>query len=140
MTGTRPIGFWLRLVDRLLEERFAEVLEEHGITRGQWQLLNVVSRGGGATAEAVERAVAPFTSADGEPVSSQLAELIESGWVGLGGTEYRLTKRGEVAHDRLAEVIGELRAHSTEGISSDDYASTLATLERMARNLGWSDE
>ncbi len=138
MAGTRPIGFWLRLVDKLLEERFAEVLEEHGITRGQWQLLNVLSRGS-ATAEAVEGAVEPFTSVDGEPVSAQLAELIESGWVSLGGTEYRLTERGEVAHDRLAEVIGELRTHSTEGISGDDYASTLATLERMARNLGWSD-
>jgi hypothetical protein len=139
MAASRPIGFWLRLVDRLLEERFAGVLEEHGITRGQWQLLNVVSRGG-ATGEVVERAVEPFTGADGTPVSSQLAELLESGWVELDGTEYRLTRRGEVAHDRLAVVIGELRTHSTEGISSDDYASTLATLERMARNLGWTDE
>ena len=138
MTGTRPIGFWLRLVDRLLEERFAGVLEEHGITRGQWQLLNVVSHGG-ATAEAVERAVAPFTTADGEPVSSQLAELIESGWIELTATEYRMTRRGSTAHDRLAEVIGELRTHSTEGISADDYVSTLTTLERMARNLGWSE-
>ncbi len=139
MAGSRPIGFWLRLVDRLLEERFAAVLEEHGVTRGQWQLLNVVSHGS-ATAEAVERAVAPFTTADGEPVSAQLAELIESGWVELGGTEYRLTKRGAIAHERLAEVIGELRTHSTEGISAEDYASTLATLERMARNLGWADQ
>ena len=139
MAGTRPIGFWLRLVDRLLEERFAGVLEEHGVTRGQWQLLNVVSNGG-ATAEVVERAVEPFTTADGTPVSAQLAELIESGWVELRGTEYGLTKRGEIAHDRLAEVIGELRTHSTEGISDEDYASTLTTLERMARNLGWSDE
>src|SRR3712207_5935663 len=122
MADTRPIGFWLRLVDRLLEERFAHVLEEHGVTRGQWQLLNVVSRGG-APADEVERAVEPFTSADGTPVSAQLAELIESGWVELSGTEYRLTKRGETAHHRLAEVIGELRTHSTEGISGDDYAS-----------------
>jgi hypothetical protein len=123
----------------MLEERFAGVLEEHGITRGQWQLLNVVSHGG-ATAEAVERAVEPFTGADGTPVSAQLAELLESGWVEFAGTEYRLTTRGEVAHDRLAVVIGELRSHSTEGVSGEDYASTLATLERMARNLGWSDE
>ena len=138
MTDTRPIGFWLRLVDRLLEERFAAVLEEHGVTRGQWQLLNVVSNGG-ATAEVVERAVAPFTDADGGPVSAQLAELIESGWVELSGPEYRLTERGATAHDRLAEVIAELRASSTDGLSEDDYARTLATLERMARNLGWTE-
>lgn len=27
-----------------------------------------------------------------------------------------------------------------EGISDEDYAITLATLEKMARNLGWSDD
>lgn len=26
-----------------------------------------------------------------------------------------------------------------EGISDDDYATTMATLEKMARNLGWDD-
>ena len=139
MAGSRPIGFWLRLVDRLLEERFAEVLEEHGVTRGQWQLLNVVSQGG-ATAEVVERAVEPFTSADGTPVSAQLAELIESDWLVVSGDEYRLTERGANAHDRLAEVIAELRTGSTEGVSEDDYQQTLTTLERMARNLGWTQE
>ena len=139
MADSRPLGFWLRLVDRLLEERFAEVLEEHGVTRGQWQLLNVVSNGG-ATAEVVERAVAPFTDADGGPVSAQLAELIESGWIELSGPEYRLTERGANAHDRLAEVIADLRTGSTDGVSEEDYEITLVTLERMARNLGWSEE
>src|SRR5215218_5667525 len=99
MAAPRPIGFWLRLVDRLLEERFAAVLEEHGITRGQWQLLNVLSHGS-ATEDDLERAVAPFTTVDGAPVSAQLAELIESGWVGLTGSEYGLTHRGETAHER----------------------------------------
>jgi len=33
MTDQRPIGFWLKLVDRLIDERFALTLEEHGVTR-----------------------------------------------------------------------------------------------------------
>ncbi len=138
MAGPRPIGFWLRLVDRLLEERFAAVLEEHGVSRGQWQLLNVVSHGG-ATGEVVERAVAPFQDDDGIPVPDQLAELIESDWIVLAGTEYRLTERGAAAHSRLAEVVAELRSGSTEGIPEEDYQRTLETLERMARNLGWTE-
>jgi ribosomal protein S19E (S16A) len=135
----RPIGFWLKLVDRLIDERFAAVLEEHGVSRGQWQLLNVVSLGG-ATGDEVERAVAPFTTADGAPVSAQLAELIESGWVQNSGAEYVLTERGATAHDRLAEVVAELRDHSTDGIPAEDYERTVATLERMARNLGWTED
>ena len=27
-----------------------------------------------------------------------------------------------------------------EGVSDEDYATTMATLEKMARNLGWSDD
>jgi hypothetical protein len=135
----RPIGFWLKLVDRLLDERFAAVLDEHGVSRGQWRLLNVVAEGG-ATAEDIERAVAPFTSDEGMPVSAQLDELIESDWVDLIGTEYQLTERGAKAHTRLAEVVTELRTGSTDGISGDDYQQALATLERMARNLGWADQ
>ena len=136
---SRPIGFWLKLVDTLLDERFAEVLDEHGVSRGQWRLLNVVADGG-ATGDDIEQAVAPFTTDEGMPVSAQLEELIESDWVQLAGSEYRLTERGAKAHTRLAEVVGELRAGSTDGVSSDDYELTLATLERMARNLGWTGE
>ena len=139
MSDTRPIGFWLKLVDRLLDERFAAVLEEHGVSRGQWRLLNVVS-GGGATADDVERAVAPFQTDDGMSVADQLTELIESDWVALAGAEYRLTERGAAAHSRLAEVVAELRTGSADGVSEEDYERTLRTLERMARNLGWTEE
>ncbi len=58
---TRPIGFWLKLVDRLIDEQFAATLEEHGVTRRQWQLLNVLSREP-ATVEQLDAAVAPFLS------------------------------------------------------------------------------
>lgn len=139
MSDSRPIGFWLKLVDRLLDERFAAVLEEHGVSRGQWRLLNVVADGG-APAEEIERAVAPFTPDEGMPVAAQLDELIESDWVTLQGSEYRLTERGANAHTRLAEVVGALRTGSTDGVSEEEYRLTIATLERMARNLGWSED
>ena len=38
MENQRPIGFWLKLVDSLIDEQFASTLEEHGVTRRQWQL------------------------------------------------------------------------------------------------------
>lgn len=33
-----------------------------------------------------------------------------------------------------------LGATAREGISDEDYATTMATLETMARNLGWTEE
>lgn len=148
MDAQRPIGFWLKLVDQLIDERFASTLEEHGVTRRQWQLLNVLSRGP-ATVEQLDAAVAPFLSRtvsseseSGEPESSaeHLSELIESAWVDATASGYELTERGRTAFDALAETVGELRAEMSEGLTPEQYQQTVDALERMARNLGWSGD
>lgn len=139
MTDQRPIGYWLKLVDRMIDERFASTLEEHGVTRRQWQLLGVLSRGD-ATAEQLGAAVAPFLAADeGETVVDHLSELVESGWVTDSSGGYSITERGSTAFTRLAEVVAANREIATEGISEDEYLALLKTLERVARNLGWNE-
>ena len=139
MTDQRPIGYWLKLVDRMIDERFASTLEEHGVTRRQWQLLTVLSRGG-ATVDQLDTAVAPFlSSVDNESSTEHLGELIESGWVSSTETGFQITDRGLTAYTRLAEVVEANREIATEGINTEDYNTMVATLERVARNLGWSD-
>lgn len=141
--ATRPIGFWLKLVDRLIDQQFAETLEEHGVTRRQWQLLNVLSQGE-ATVQQLDAAVAPFLSeptADGEPESSaeHLSELIESAWVDATASGYELTERGSTAFSMLSTTVGELRDRLSEGLTEEQYDATVESLEVMARNLGWTD-
>jgi DNA-binding MarR family transcriptional regulator len=139
MTDQRPMGFWLKLLDRLIDERFANSLEEHGVTRRQWQLLNVLSRGQ-ATGPQLDAALAPFLSAvDEETVSEHLAELVDSGWVALSPSGYSLADPGRTALTALASTVEKTRAVTIEGVSEQQYAQTLETLERMARNLGWTD-
>ncbi len=139
MTDQRPIGFWLKLVDRLIDERFAETLEEHGVTRRQWQLLNVLSRGP-ATGAQLDAALAPFVSAiDGETVAEHLAELVDSGWVALSPSGYSLADSGRTALTALASTVDKTRALTADGIPEQRYAEALDTLERMAQNLGWTD-
>ncbi|CAN5259817.1 hypothetical protein BH09ACT5_BH09ACT5_14380 [soil metagenome] len=140
MSTPRPIGFWLKLVDRQIDEQFASTLDEHGVTRRQWQLLNVLSPGP-ATVEQLDAAVAPFLSAeDGESSSEHLSELVDSGWVALEQARYELTERGRTALEKLSDVVATQRTLMTEGLTRQQYDDTLAALERMARNLGWSDE
>lgn len=135
----RPIGFWLKLVDRLIDEQFAATLDEHGVTRRQWQLLNVLSRASSSIDE-LDAAVAPFLNdATGESSVEHLAELIESGWVSVVGSTYELTERGSGALSRLSEVVAINRTAATEGLTVEQYDETLAVLERVARNLGWSE-
>ena len=123
----------------MIDEQFASTLEEHGVTRRQWQLLNVLSHEP-ATVERLDAAVAPFLSVDApESSADHLAELVDSGWVALTRGEYELLDRGRAALERLTGVVAAQRTLTTEGLTQEQYDETLAVLERMARNLGWSD-
>lgn len=135
---SRPIGFWLKLVDRLIDEHFVEVLEEHGVTRRQWQLLNVLSAGEAPVAQ-LDAAVEPYLDgSDDGSAAEHLTELIESGWVDATPGGYELTERGSTAFTRLSDVVDQVRSTLAGDIAEDEYATTLRTLEAMARNLGWS--
>jgi DNA-binding MarR family transcriptional regulator len=133
----RPLGFWLALVDRLVEEKFSAALEEHGVTRTQWRVLGVLASGPASAAD-LEGALTDMPpDADGTSAEEELAELVESGWV-RSDDAYAITDRGSSAYDRLADVVDELRATLTEGLTDEEQAATAVALERMARNLGWS--
>lgn len=75
-----------------------------------------------------------------ERVDRVLADFVERGWVWLDGDAATLTDEGHAAHDAAFQRIRTLRASVTEGIAPADLATTLATLEAMARNLGWTPD
>lgn len=140
MTGTPSLGYWLRLVDRLIEDMFENTLGEHGVTRTQWQLMNVLGEGA-RDRSALESAIAPFTARGSSPddgsVAELLDELVESEWLVVRTTHFHLTDAGTDALGRLTTIVEAQRERMTEGLAPDDYATTLASLETMARNLGW---
>jgi hypothetical protein len=43
-------------------------------------------------------------------------------------------------HELTREYRTALGDTARDGISDEDYATTMATLEKMARNLGWSED
>ena len=43
-------------------------------------------------------------------------------------------------HQLTREYRATLGDTARDGISDEDYATTMATLEKMARNLGWSED
>lgn len=137
MAEQRPIGYWLKLVDGLIDRQFASTLDEHGVTRRQWQLLNVLHRGP-ATVEQLDEAVAPFLTADEESSVEHLTELIDSAWVAATPQGYELTERGDTAFGTLAEVVAHQRSVVSQGITEQEYGETVGVLEKMARNLGYT--
>src|SRR5688572_1113310 len=48
-------------------------------------------------------------------------------------------RKHELVREQRRAFRATLADRSREGISDEDYATTMATLEKMARNLGWND-
>lgn len=137
--AARPIGFWVKLVDGLIDQRFAAILDEHGVTHRQWQLLNVLESGPSPLARLDAALAGYLDSAAGETSAEHLTELVESAWVVRGdGDVYEITERGRVAHQRLQEVVAGIREEVTAGVSPAEYEATVAVLRTAATNLGWT--
>jgi hypothetical protein len=135
----RPLDFWLKLVDTLINLHFQTMLEEHGIVRRQWEMMRMLSRGR-ASQQDLDMALAPFLPAN-EPgaTTAELSELGESGWLTQVDGVYQLTERGLVVHQRLDDVFAQKNSDLAEGVSPGEYALVVSVLERIATNLGWRD-
>lgn len=144
----RPIGYWVKLLDRLLEGSFDTLLGGTGLVRRHWQLLNVLGDGPVSRAE-IDRALAPFhpEAASGDrsgPLDDQSAagipaaldELARRGWARMQPDgRWARTPAGDQATAALREQVTTHRRRVTEGVSPDAYQTTLATLARMCANL-----
>ncbi|WBU37306.1 MarR family transcriptional regulator [Homoserinibacter sp. YIM 151385] len=126
---SHPLGFWVALVGRMLDERLETALEEHGVTHAQWQVLALLRRGP-ADAQQVQ---------DAADDSDDLGELIESGWI-LHGEIVTLTDRGRTATDALAEVLESIGSLLERVVAPEDADAVARTLEAAARELGWAEQ
>jgi DNA-binding MarR family transcriptional regulator len=135
----RPIGFWLKLVDRLIDEGLDAVLGEAGLTRRHWQVLNLL-RAEPATVQRTDTLLAPFLGGGEATTRPVLDDLHARGWVAWTGDQRAaLTEAGAAAHAELLGEVSRSRARLAAGITPQEYAATIEVLRRMAGNLGWAE-
>lgn len=133
MATTRPIGFLLRTLDRLIDERFERALGD--VTRRQWQLLNTLAGATGATGpDALTAAVAPFL-AERETIDGHLRPLEDDGVVERRPDGYVLTGKGRELLADIGHRVQAIRDRTVEGLPDGEYQRTVATLEAMIGNL-----
>lgn len=121
----RPFGYWLKAVDRLMAAEFATAFEGEHASRRDWRLLN-----------AVEGAKTPR-----RPLAAhKLRGLVERGWIIADGDGWTLTDEGRAAKDRLGGIVDGIRAKISDAVSPEDLATTISSLEQIARAFGWDEE
>jgi hypothetical protein len=129
MSDDKPIGWWVKHLDRTLEDALDGALAVEGVTRRQWQLLNL------AAAQGALSGMAPFF-ADPVEADEPVAALVRRGWVRRDGERLTLTADGAAARDRLMVTVRSQRQRAMDGIEPAEYAATVAVLRRMAVNMG----
>lgn len=127
----RPLGYWLRLVDGLISREFATAFEGEGVTRRDWMLLNALT--GDIDAPGLSERLA-------RKGGKRLRRLEELGWAEeQGDGTWAVTDAGREAKERLGEAVSGIRSRVSDAVSPEDYATMVASLEGIARSLGWDE-
>ncbi|MFK3677571.1 MarR family winged helix-turn-helix transcriptional regulator [Microbacterium sp. NPDC090218] len=122
---SRPFGYWLKAADRLMAAEFATAFDSEHASRRDWRILNIVDG----------------TVASDRPLNGhKLHRLVERGWVTPEGDGWTLTDEGRAAKERLGAIVDEIRAKVADAVPEEDMATTLASLEKIARAFGWDEE
>jgi len=128
---TRPLSAWVRTVDRLLaRERHAALTTNDVSPRDARVLRLLASDRFGDRREMLTH----FPHA-----GKRLRSLVERGWVTGGHGEWTLTEEGRATAERLTQLRDGLDARITSAVSEDELAAASATLEAVARALGWNE-
>jgi DNA-binding MarR family transcriptional regulator len=131
----RPIGYWLKHLDRLIEETFDRTLGSDGLSRRHWQVLNTVEATRTATA-GLAAALRPFVWDDPTVASAVVDDLVKRGWVRrFDNGDLELSPEGRTAHAAVLKRVAGTRQLLRRGITDDEYVSAVAILQRMASNL-----
>ena len=129
-TDRRPLGFWLRAVDALISREFDTAFADEGVTRRDWMLLNALAR----TVDAPDSG--QWLARKGK----RLRGLEKRGWADeTGDGTWVLTDEGRAALERLGGVVDGIRRRIADTVAPEDFATTLASLEAIARELGWDE-
>ena len=129
----RPIGFWIKAVDRALDRAIDRLHEDTGFTRRRWQVMNAVAARARGTAEAIAADLRPMLSL--EEVGAELEAMEASALLETTPQGVRLTDAGHGMRTTLSVRQEELRRRAVRGVEAADYATTIATLARVLDNL-----
>jgi hypothetical protein len=130
----RPIGYWLKKLDRLIDGQFERQLGNAGLSRRQWQILNLL-QGGARSMPELQADLEPFLLDAPDELGDAVTGLLSRGWADSQNAVISLTETGEAQFGLVTANIAELRQVLAAGISPAEYRATIDVLIRMVVNL-----
>jgi hypothetical protein len=130
----RPIGYWLKRLDRAIDAALVPLLAGEGLTRRHWQTMNVLHEAP-RDAWSLTEALRPFWGQGSITFEEVTSDLWRRGWLVHDDHRYGLTAEGEAARTRIAERVNLARSRLVDGIASEEYLATVDVLRRMAANM-----
>src|SRR5215216_3474997 len=134
----RPIGYWLKKLDRLIDTQFELQLSTARLSRRQWQLLNLLENNPRSVPE-LESELEPCLEGAAE-LSDAVSGLVNRGWAESTDNIVNLTETGQEQFEIAKATAAELRRTLTRGISAEEYQTTVDVLAQMAANLETNEE
>ncbi|MFJ7207115.1 MarR family winged helix-turn-helix transcriptional regulator [Streptomyces sp. NPDC098789] len=134
----QPIGYWSWAAYEAVVTRTRGALAEIGTTQPQWWVLGQVALAEKAKSRTeVIETLQGYLTVGAEAVSEEIDTAIARGWL-TQDTEgvLGLTPHGRTFFDRAAALQGELWTERHEGISDEEYRTTLKVLQRFIHNVG----
>lgn len=128
-----PIGYWLKHLDRLIENDFDRILASQGLGRRHWQVLHSLRTDPGTIAD-LDRALAPFLEEEEYTVTPVVEQLRQRGWV-RGLVSLELTAAGRERHEALFAKVQEAHRRISRDIDDEEYRVAVGVLKRMSANL-----
>ena len=124
----RPIGYWLKHLDRLIEQSFERTLGAEGLTRRHWQVLNTLVAGP-TSGEALLVALKPFVGINASAVEAVIDDLFDCNWLRRDdGGDLELSVDGRSAHAALMKRVEQTRQLLRRGVSDDEYTRAVEIL------------
>ncbi|AJT40689.1 hypothetical protein [Psychromicrobium lacuslunae] len=131
----QPIGFWTARAGEAVRRRTRGALAEIGLSQPEWWVLHQLSLhpDGMARTETVET-VGPNETP--EAIEDAIDSAKAKGWLTVDGPLLKSTESGTAIFLEAALLQQQLQAERMQGISEQEFVTTITVLQRTIANVG----
>lgn len=132
----QPIGYWASMAGRAVVTHIRATLERHGLTQPQWWALNyIAARPDGVPLDEVVEYHRGFVDTD-DALRPDVTCLVATGLLEEADGVLTVSPAGQQRRDETSPDIRAALARIREGLSDEEFITTIRSLQRMIDNVG----